>query len=259
MIETPYTTKPVTVYPVRSARMPASLGFGRFALSFDGVDDYAVIPNSASLNPTNAITVTAWIKPVYFEGVGNEPIVDKAYTSHTEPYYQYHLGLTGYGYGTNPGTYGFQVSVGGTLYFVRSGEDTYDLDKWNFITGTYDGETLKLYRNGVLISTNEEPSGPMDTYPTDLYIAKFRNFDGYLPGTIDEVCIYNRALSEEEIRWNMLNYHNPIRNGLVLWLSMEEGAGNTVYDKSGYGNNGTIYGAVWRRVRQYELRAQAGV
>jgi len=219
--------------------------FGK-ALSFDGVDDYVEVPDSASLNPTNAITVMAWIKPVYFVGSGNDPIVDKAYTSHTDPYYQYHLGLRGYGYsagGVLPGIYSFQLSVGGTLYSVNSGEDTYDLDEWNFIVGTYDGETLKLYRNGVLINTNEEPSGPIDTYPTDLYIAKFRNYDFYLPGTIDEVRIYNRALSEEEIVQLFQGGH--VWKGLVLWLRFDEGSGTTAGDSSGYGNHGTIYGATW--------------
>ncbi len=38
---------------------------------------------------------------------------------------------------------------------------------------------------------------------------------------------------------------DPLLRGLVLWLRMNEGSGTTVYDASGNGNNGTIFGATW--------------
>ena len=62
------------------------------ALSFDGSGDYVAMPNSPSLNPTGEISVEVWFKPVSFRGVGNNAIVDKGYVSHTDPFYQHHLG-----------------------------------------------------------------------------------------------------------------------------------------------------------------------
>ncbi|PCN50272.1 hypothetical protein B6U99_05390 [Candidatus Geothermarchaeota archaeon ex4572_27] len=61
------------------------------------------------------------------------------------------------------------------------------------------------------------------------------------------------------VKYNMLNYHSPVRAGLVLWLDFEEGHGDKAYDKSGQGNHGTIHGATWVRVGQYELRAEVGL
>ena len=58
--------------------------------------------------------------------------------------------------------------------------------------------------------------------------------------------IYDRALSENEIK--TLYNGGDIRDGLVLYLPMDEGSGNTVYDHSGNNNHGTIYGATWSQV-----------
>lgn len=173
---------------------------GKSVLSCDGVDDYIVILNSTSLNPTDAITVAAWVKPSYFSGTGSDPIVDKAYYYHGGRFYQYHLFLVGYAYYKNPGRYGFSISIGGTLRELNSGEDLYDVDKWNFIVGTYDGEAIKLYRNGVLTNMVEGVFGQIDTYSTNLFIARFRNLVYCLPVVIGELRIYNRALSESENR-----------------------------------------------------------
>jgi hypothetical protein len=66
------------------------------AFSLDGVDAYIEVPNGPALNPADAISVEVWYKPtISFFGSGNDSLVDKGYTSHTAPYYQYHLGVLG--------------------------------------------------------------------------------------------------------------------------------------------------------------------
>ncbi len=102
-------------------------------------------------------------------------------------------------YPNTPGAYAFEVSVGGTCYGAGS-NDTYAVGAWNFLVGTYDGETVKIYRNGELKGSDTKPSGNIDIFPTTAYIAKFTNLNYYVPGIIDEVRIYNRALSAEEIK-----------------------------------------------------------
>ncbi|MFN7170574.1 MAG: LamG domain-containing protein, partial [Candidatus Omnitrophota bacterium] len=63
----------------------------------------------------------------------------------------------------------------------------------------------------------------------------------YYQGIIDEVRIYNRALTQEEIQYSY-NYKMPLnRTGLVGWWKFA--SGYTSIDSSGKGNNGTVYGA----------------
>lgn len=90
---------------------------------------------------------------------------------------------------------------------------------------------------------------------------RFPGIANNMDGHIAFVREYNIALTQEELRWNMLNYNNPVHPGnLVLWLPMEEGTRLVAADHSGLGNNGTLTPALtpptWERVRQYELRAE---
>jgi len=59
-----------------------------------------------------------------------------------------------------------------------------------------------------------------------------------------QLLVYNRVLSQSEIIHNYRNPNNPVRDGLILWLDARNVSGNKWYDLSGYGNHGTIYGAI---------------
>jgi len=166
--------------------------------SFDGVNDYVSIPNSSTLNPADQITVAAWYKPQSFSGSGTDPIIDKAYTSHASPYYQYHLGVTGDQYTSSPAKFIFNVAAGGVSYSVSTPQGFWTPGYWYHIVGTYDGTTVKLHVNGELVSS-VSASGQMVNYGSAVYIGRFKNLTKYLPGLIDEVAIYNRALTTGEI------------------------------------------------------------
>lgn len=174
------------------------------AYKFDGINDYIEVPNSPSLNPTNAITVSAWYKTTPFVGSGNDGLVNKAFSSHVDPYYQYHLGVCGNNYWNGRSGFGFSISLNDTYKAVGSGSDFYELYKWYHVVGTYDGSSIKLYVNGSLINSIAA-SGSMKDYGSNLFIGRQRNKSEYynttyyVPGSIDDVRIYNRALSATEI------------------------------------------------------------
>jgi hypothetical protein len=99
---------------------------------------------------------------------------------------------------------------------------------------------MSLYLNKNLEGTS---SGALADSGTSLWLARW--YTGYAYCSIASVKIWARALSDQEINAEFDNPYSPPTSGLVLWLKMDEGSGTVVYDYSGNGNNGTIYGATW--------------
>jgi len=111
-----------------------------------------------------------------------------------------------------------------------------------FYSYNSNNKKILIYLNGKTVS-----SKILKTYLTSaynkLYIGKVcagSSCDYYLNGTIDEVRIYNRALSDEEIKQCFLG-NCPNDDSLVLYLDFDD---CTAKDKSGKGNDGTIHGNV---------------
>jgi hypothetical protein len=74
------------------------------------------------------------------------------------------------------------------------------VDEWYHVAGTYDGEILKLYVNGTLVDSNPAPSGNIDIGPYIMAVGTWSTLIDYFQGTIDEVRIYDYALSPETIK-----------------------------------------------------------
>jgi hypothetical protein len=72
-------------------------------------------------------------------------------------------------------------------------------NKWYHLAATYDGENLKAYKNGVLITDSPDPSGPPDKEWTTLKFARHANFRNYFEGTLDDVRIYSYDLTADEV------------------------------------------------------------
>jgi parallel beta-helix repeat protein len=178
-------------------------GISGYALSFDGIDDWIDCGNDTSLNPSTAITLAAWFKPtVSWYGAGNDPIIDKPFTSQTGPTYQYHLGVCGDQYPTiRPLAVSFDISANETYCWTGTPANVVYFNQWSFIVATYDGTTMKIYVDDVLKSI-KNVSGALSDYDKHLCMAKYitnEEIPIFLPGVIDEVRIYNRALTLDEI------------------------------------------------------------
>jgi hypothetical protein len=169
---------------------------GNKSYDFNGNGDYIKINNDPMLNPSNSITISLWFRPVDFYGIGNNALVVKPFTSHDPPYYQYIMGISG-SKGSNY-TFGFSLNVNGEFKIIGTETNAWKEGNWYHIVGMYDGKALKLYVNGILENTLVA-EGSMSIYNTDLFIARQPNLDVTTPGTIDDLRIYNRALSELEI------------------------------------------------------------
>jgi hypothetical protein len=158
---------------------------------------YVSAPNTDQLNVTSQITITAWINLTNLAGAGGiRPIVSKSsklYSANPDSYMLF------FGPGTNTNL-NFVVGNNINQWSVRN--VTYAIpgtitDKWYFVAGTWDNTTAKLYVNGTLVNY-AAITGDMTSNTESLRIGNEIGLN-YFIGTIDEVKIYNRTLSESEI------------------------------------------------------------
>ena len=83
---------------------------------------------------------------------------------------------------------------GSGWYAIGSGK--LDKDKWYHLAGTFDGKTLKFYVDGKLVGQKDSKIGAGSK---DTFIGCHPNPTNYFQGMIDDVAIYNHALSEDEV------------------------------------------------------------
>jgi fibronectin type 3 domain-containing protein len=156
---------------------------GAAELSFNATNLQSVTANnSASLNMSSAITIAAWINPIDWNG--NRRIVQK---------------------GNSDNQYRF-LAEGGVLKFHLNGVGTLSTplptsNLWTHVAATWNGSTMLIYTNGQM--QGSLATGGSITATTDPLAIGKKNTSGsagdYWNGQLDEVRIYNRALSLGEI------------------------------------------------------------
>jgi hypothetical protein len=200
---------------------------GKFgeALSFDGIDDRVDLGQMSWIKGAREFSIEAWIKPRLQPAPYFDYVFQKTQTVTLNRNY-----LTWWNESGSWGTCG-----GGIV----------PDDIWTHIAGTWDGdnptETIKFYVNGVLASTAASGGRLGDpAYDRPASFGGETIYGRYFNGTIDEVKIYDRALSAGEV-WDEYSRATP-----VGYWKFDEGTGATAYDNSGNGNNGTlINGPTW--------------
>jgi len=181
------------------------------ALEFDGSDDSVDCGNDKSLDITDEMTHEAWVKLNSFQTIGGNCRITNKGISDTEVY----TFLIDVGDGTPT----FYIYVAGQSHGVQG--EPLSLNKWYYLVGTYDGDNLKIYIDGELSNTLAQ-SGEIDTSAGSLAIGS-RPEGGarVVNGIIDEVRIYSRALTEEEVKQNMnaegLAIVSPITKLSLSW------------------------------------------
>ena len=165
--------------------------FGK-ALSFDGVDDYVNCGNATSLDGFTAFTVEAWVNADVVLKDKNEVIVGKGWEGADDAY---NLSWDH----TDVGMHFIVKTNVGEKYVTALNPPI--ISGWHHIVGVYDGSSIKIYINGSLDNSLSH-SGTVLAIPTVLTIGNLNptNTAHLLGGLIDEVRIYNRALSAAEIQ-----------------------------------------------------------
>ena len=156
------------------------------ALMFNGTNALVTVNDSNSLDLTTGMTLEAWVYPTAVGGWRD------VITKGTDDIYH----LMGSSDDSTP-------ALGGTFSpSVLRGTSSLPLNTWTHLTGTYDGTTMRLYVNGVQVSSQAQ-TGPIQTSTAALTMGGDALHGQYFAGLIDEVRIYNRALSVAEIQSDM--------------------------------------------------------
>ncbi len=189
---------------VNATRVPGIVG-GAVFLDGTGEVDLS-IPNN--LAPTTGITLEAWYKSISFLGTGNDPIFDRGGIAHDLPApYQFHLGVQGNErtmHPNNTGDFLFDLGINGGWSQIRKNA-IWTPGYWYHVVGTWDGTTQKLYVNGIIVAAATRP-GVLSDFGNTMHFGGFSNLPYKLEGTIDELRIYDRALTDDEI---LYHFHHP--------------------------------------------------
>jgi hypothetical protein len=161
------------------------------ALSFDGIDDRVIVPDANCLDLKSAITLEAWVYPSTNLS-GRETILLKEQPGD--------LVYALYANGSKNHPYGY-IYIGAEQ--VVQGKTKLSLNTWSHMALTYDGSTLKLYVNGQLADSRSQ-AGSLVTSSGVLSIGSTGVWskENFL-GRIDEIRIYNRALTQQQIQTDM--------------------------------------------------------
>lgn len=165
-----------------------TLTAGRYGngLKFDGINDLVSVPSNTALALTKNFSIEAWVKPA---AISRSSII-------------------------------FKEKVGGSVYSLYAYEDSdlaaasfYDgtgdnvvytnsaiaINKWTYLAVTYDGVSLKMYRNGMPVSSIKATNAVKISNGL-LQIGGNKVLGEYFNGLVDNVRIYNIALTQTQIQ-----------------------------------------------------------
>jgi hypothetical protein len=162
------------------------------AFSFDGGDDFVNVPYNSNLDLTQALTIDAWVNPTVIAG-RNRGIVEKTVGGGVNTQYSLFLDSGG-------GMVFRLIKVPGVDHRTISSDSVIPLNTWTHVAATWDGATMKLFINGFQQAETQAVVGSINGGDGPTLIGKQGSNINHYAGLIDEVEIFNRALSSQEIR-----------------------------------------------------------
>jgi len=159
-----------------------------YALEFDGLDDFVDCGNDSSLDIRGPLTLAAWIYPS--TASPKEPgVVGKYFESYALTLYR-----------------------GGCWWYISSGGNNVKAPlktgRWHHVVGTFDGEEMRLYVNGVEQARQKSKSRSVSSgknflmgriVPDPAAKNAASQARGHFHGILDEVKVYNRTLCLREV------------------------------------------------------------
>ena len=151
----------------------------------------------------------------------------------------------------------YENNLSDFIYSFKCGSNTYlsiaassgsfsipSINTWHHVAITYDGITATAYLDGVIVGYETVTGSLSYFHSVPMYIGNWQMQEDF-NGNIDEVHIWNSALSQEQIQQYMNCPPSGDEEGLVGYWNFEEGSGTTAFDQTSNGNDGTINGATY--------------
>ncbi len=224
-------------------------------LVFDGSNDYVIMNASSIFSPTN-VSVSTWFKTT--TAAGSVLLRNRGLG--------YGLEIGNYVSGADAGKITFWIYDATSTLYKATSTTTYNDNNWHLATGVYNGSTVNLYVDGKSVAS--AAAGTISYSGNVLGIGRDADYaSGYFSGQLDDVKIYNYALSEDEVKLDYnqgsalvlgsLGNLSTLSNNAagqtycvpgdtascaspVAEWNFDEGAGTLAQDSSGNANTGTL-------------------
>ncbi len=196
------------------------------AYSFDGINDYLQVNDSDTLDMHNETSISVWFKP--------NSVINPRVTLVGKHYLEYELDANPSGcihtYTSNgAGGYdeGINVCIDG---YLPSGETDWLVDKWYHVVWTLNKSVEKVWVNGVFLGnyTKAHVGITPGTHPLEVGRRGNPSPSLYFNGTIDELRIYNRSISQEEVTalYNSMIVNSSTftdKRRTINWTNLDKG------------------------------------
>jgi hypothetical protein len=213
-------------------------------LTFNGTSsEVNFTSNDFSLGSSNKMTVTAWVKWSNKTTAGQYATIAALNKNSSSG----DVGQFWLQHNSTNSNFEFAIQNASSTRNSASGTTNPSVGTWYHVAGVYDGSFVYLYVNGVL-EGKTALTGNINNYQGNfrMVFGKWANSaDSYrrFCGSIDEVSLWNTALTQTQIRNSMCKKLVGTEAGLVGYWRMDETSGTTVSDFTSNARNGTNTGA----------------
>jgi hypothetical protein len=206
--------------------VPMEIPAGNYALFFDGVDDYLVSIDDV-MPDYNAITMECWFSTttnnqwtvLLAKGRWNVCFINR-FTSDGDV---------------------LAIFDGMSVDESRSYGSGYNEGEWHHYAATNDGDTTRIYIDGEFLGSKNEPLvANTDSLVAGLCDWLHLGYDVHYSGYLDEIRIWDRALSQGEIQANMSRSLSGNEPSLKLYWRFDEGQGDASFDSTPFGHLGRL-------------------
>ncbi len=202
------------------------------AYDFNGYSSFASVADQTALKLNGSdFTLNAWVKLDSYNSSYGSIIIGKRIPGNNNGYI---WSVTG-SLSSPAGVLSFGPGGSSSNAF---GTSTIGLNGWHMVTSVYhySSGSLDIYIDGKFDNSTSGILSPNGAITASLYIGKDGSNTSYLDGALDDIRMYSRALSSNEIQ----NFYNsssvPSKTGLIAYWPFD-GNGN---DVSGNGHNATL-------------------